>query len=304
MWPSVWQLWQLIQPSCDSLALENSRSPRSAAVGSGRGPRRDRRGPLAGRRGDDRDRVVERVGDVDELAVRADGHGRRPAAHDDPARPLVRRPRRSRPRRPPPARRSPCRGGRRRSRPGRPPRSRRPPGRTAGRRRAARRPSRPPAATRPAAPAGDCGSTGPSGRRRSVACARRLSTWCASTSVRPSGEKASPRMLCAGSDRTDSIARRWRSTTASRPPNASATTSREPSANTAISRGQNGRSRLPAIDSAGLASSGARGARPTNVSRRDQVEATTADEPPRRHDDADRVRRDRDPAATRGSTGR
>src|SRR5436309_1561888 len=40
VWPSVWQLWQLIQPSCDSLALEKSRSPRSAAVGSGRGPRR------------------------------------------------------------------------------------------------------------------------------------------------------------------------------------------------------------------------------------------------------------------------
>ena len=38
MWPSVWQLWQLIQPSCESLALVKSRSPRSAAVGSGRGP--------------------------------------------------------------------------------------------------------------------------------------------------------------------------------------------------------------------------------------------------------------------------
>ena len=34
--------------------------------------------------------------------------------------------------------------------------------------------------------------------------ARRLSVWCATTSVRPSGPVASPRMLCAGRDRTDS----------------------------------------------------------------------------------------------------
>ncbi len=38
VWPSVWQLWQLIQPSCESRASANSRSPRSTGPGSGRGP--------------------------------------------------------------------------------------------------------------------------------------------------------------------------------------------------------------------------------------------------------------------------
>ncbi len=87
-------------------------------------------------------------------------------------------------------------------------------------------------------------------------------------------------MLCAGSERTESIARQWRSTTAIRPPNASATISREPSGSTAISRGANGISSPPAIDSDGPESSGARGNRLTNVSRRGQVEETTADSPP------------------------
>ena len=105
-------------------------------------------------------------------------------------------------------------------------------------------------------------------------------------------------MLCAGSDRTESIDRRRRSTTASRPPKASATTSLEPSGNTAISRGQNGKSRLPAIESAGSLSSGARGVRPTNVSRRGQGEATTHDSRrPRRRGGPGRA-----PTATRSTT--
>ena len=80
MWPSVWQLWQLIQPSCDN--LRTVKEP-LAPVGGGRlGPRpqADRRGSLAGRRRDDRDRVVQAVGDVEEFPVRAGRHGggRRP----------------------------------------------------------------------------------------------------------------------------------------------------------------------------------------------------------------------------------
>src|SRR5438105_13659358 len=38
LWPSVWQLWQLNQPSKESRASWNSSSPRSAALSFGGGP--------------------------------------------------------------------------------------------------------------------------------------------------------------------------------------------------------------------------------------------------------------------------
>ena len=102
-------------------------------------------------------------------------------------------------------------------------------------------------------------------------------------------------MLCAGSDRTESIDRRFVSTTASRPPKASATISFDPSEATASSRGQNDKSRVPMIESAGCRSDGARRASPTNVSRRDQSEATMQDRTIGRHDEPHRVGADFDP---------
>ena len=70
------------------LGLENSRSPRSAAVDSGRGPR----GSWSGASGsdlDNRDRVVETVGHVNQGPIRARRDGSRSTSDDDPARALV-----------------------------------------------------------------------------------------------------------------------------------------------------------------------------------------------------------------------
>ena len=84
--------------------------------------------------------------------------------------------------------------------------------------------------------------------------------------------------MCAGSVRTNSIALRRTSTTASRPPNASATTSFEPSREAASSRGQNGSSRSPKAtsDESALALPLAID---TNNSRRDQADDKTHEVP-------------------------
>ena len=91
-----------------------------------------------------------------------------------------------------------------------------------------------------------------------------------------------PRMLCAGSDRTDSIARRCEID--DRQPAAEGVGDDQPGA--AGDAGHLARAERQ-VEAArdrqrGPASSGARGARLTNVNRRGQVEATTADSAVRR----------------------
>ena len=69
------------------------------------------------------------------------------------------------------------------------------------------------------------------------------------------GRKSHPAdVFGPGSERTESIDRRCVSTTASRPPKASATTSLVPSTILASSRGQNGNATVPKDDSPGLPS--------------------------------------------------
>ena len=201
VWPSVWQLWQLIQPSCESLASWKSRSPRSARRRLRPGPQRDRRDAAAALELDDRDRVVEAVGDVDRLAVgpAATAVGRRPRRSG--AR-FGRARRRSRPRPRPRARRSGPPFGSNASAEGSPaplptsPRSRRRlrfeevgPG---GLR------TRPGSRTRTWLP-----TRSPQWTSSKVVRARGLSVWWAIASDFPPGARASPRMLCAGRVRTE-----------------------------------------------------------------------------------------------------